>query len=82
MNGQRALTENGISTIEHEYEKGLEIKEIRKDATGQINRTDATGDGIAIIKTKFDDRGNKITESYFDEKNRPINNQAGYHMAY
>ena len=79
LNGQRALTENGISTIEHEYEKGLEIKEIRKDATGQINRSDATGDGIAIIKTKFDDRGNKITESYFDEKDHPINNQAGYH---
>jgi hypothetical protein len=79
VNGLRALTENGTSSIEHEYEKGLEIKEIRKDTIGQINRSDATGDGIAIIKSKFDDKGNKITESYFDEKDRPINNQAGYH---
>jgi hypothetical protein len=79
VNGLRALTENGTSSIEHEYEKGLEIKEIRKDTIGQVNRSDATGDGIAIIKSKFDDKGNKITESYFDEKDRPINNQAGYH---
>ena len=79
VNGQRALTENGISSIEHAYKNGLEIKETRKDATGQINRSDATGDGIAIIKTKYDDRANKIGVSFFDEKDRPINNQAGYH---
>jgi hypothetical protein len=79
LNGLHAITENGTSSIEHEYEKGFEIKETRKDAKGQINRSDATGDGIAIIKKKFDERGNKISESYFDEKERPINNQAGYH---
>jgi hypothetical protein len=79
LDGQRTLSEDGISSIEHEYEKGFEVKEIRKDAMGQINRSDATGDGIAIIKTTFDDRGNKISESYFDEKDRPINNQEGFH---
>ena len=79
LNGQPATNENGIASIEHEYDRGFEIKETRKDASGQISRSAVTGDGIAIIKSKFDDKGNKLMESYFDEKDHPIDNHAGYH---
>lgn len=80
LNGQRTLSENGISSIEHVNDKGFEVKVIRRDSLNHINRSDATGDGIAITKTEYDDRGNKIRESYFDENEKPINNQAGFHV--
>jgi hypothetical protein len=79
LNEHRTLSENGISSIEHVYDKGLEVKEIRRDSLDHINRSDATGDGIAIIKTEYDDRGNKTRESYYDENEQPINSQAGFH---
>jgi hypothetical protein len=79
LNGERTLSEDGISSIEHVYERGLEVKEIRRDSLDRITRAYVTGDGIAIIKTEYDGRGNKTKESYYDENDHPIINHDGFH---
>jgi hypothetical protein len=79
LDGKRTLSENGISAIDYTYEKGFKVKVVRRDSLNQINRSAATGDGIAIIKWEYDDKGNQTKESYFDEQDQPINNQMGIH---
>lgn len=79
LNDEPAANSYGIAGTSYEYRNGLQSKSTRFDDHFKTVRASAAGDGIAILKYEYDDRGNETKLSYFDENDQPINGQAGYH---
>ncbi len=69
----------GVAKTEYEYKNGLIVKQTRFNEKGTIAKASSAGDGIAIIKYEYDDNGNELKRSYFDENNNPMNGNSAYH---
>src|SRR2546423_5443243 len=69
----------GVAKTSYGYEKGLFTKEVRYDQRNSICKASEAGDGIAIITHQYDDMGNEVKRSFFDEFNNPVNSHQGYH---
>lgn len=67
----------GVVKTTYTYKNGFIAEETRFDNKNKIVRSSSAGDGIAIIKNEYDDRGNYAQISYYDENGRPINNHSG-----
>lgn len=70
----------GVSGTKYDYKDGLLSKATRFNEKNQTVKASAAGDGIAIIKYEYDDKGNEIKWSCFDESDNPMNSQSGYHQ--
>ncbi len=79
INDEPVANSYGVAGSSYEYKNGLTTRTTRFDEHFKTTRASAAGDGIAIIKYEYDDRGNQIKQSYFDENDQPINGHSGYH---
>jgi len=79
INDEPVANSYGVAGSAYEYKKGLATKNTRFDEHFKTARASAAGDGIAILKYEYDDHGNQIKQSYFDENDQPINGHSGYH---
>ncbi|RTL57594.1 MAG: hypothetical protein EKK37_16305 [Sphingobacteriales bacterium] len=79
LNNELISNIHGVAEFDNEYTHGLKTLETRYNEKRQISRPGESGDGAAIIRYEYDERGNMIRQSYFDEDNKPVNNDAGYH---
>lgn len=68
----------GVARFEYTYKNGFIATETRYNDKGRVSQTSGSGDGVAIIKNEYDDRGNLTQKSYFDENMSPMNNNSGY----
>jgi hypothetical protein len=68
---------SGIAVISSEFVNGYEVKFTRYDSENRIVRTSSAGDGISIVKTTYDQNGNKITQACFDGQERPMESYLG-----
>ena len=82
LDGKVTRNISGIAATEYEYTNGYQVSLTRYDSLHQVTRADATGDGIAIIRSEYDSAGNNIKETFFDESNKPINDHTGVHAIY
>src|ERR1043166_6952264 len=78
LNDEPVANSYGVAGTLSEYKNGLLTKSTRYDEHFKTTRASDAGDGIAIIKYAYDDRGNEIKRSYYDENEQPINGQSGY----
>ena len=67
----------GVARIGRTYEQGYLMKASRSDSLGHPTRALAAGDGFSIIHYEYDNAGNRTRESFFDEQEKPMNNQTG-----
>lgn len=79
LNDEPASNSFGLAGSDYEYKNGLLTKTTRFDEHFKTTRASEAGDGIAILKYEYDDRGNQIKQSYFNENDQAINGQSGYH---
>ena len=79
LDNNPAANAYGVASTERTYEGGYEMKQTRFDVLGHVTKSLASGDGVAVIKHEYDTSGNEIRESYFDEQDKPMNNQEGIH---
>ena len=77
FDGKIVTSNFGISGIRNDYEGGYLMKITRFDSLGNTTRTLPSGDGVAIIKYEYDNAGNQVRESYYDESGKPMNSQMG-----
>lgn len=78
INDEPVANSYGVAGTSSEYKNGLTTKTTRFDEHFKTTRASAAGDGIAVLKYGYDDRGNEIKRFYFDENDQPINGQSGY----
>ncbi len=79
INDEPVANSYGVAGSSYEYKKGLITKTTRFNEHFKTTRASSAGDGIAVLKYEYDDRGNETKRSYFDENDQPINGQSGYH---
>ena len=81
VNLSGALTPNiyGFAVYENQYFNGYMVKEIRYDSLHKISRGFSNSDRVAIIKNEYDNAGNNLRKSYFDEMENPIRSTSGVH---
>jgi len=79
INDEPAANSYGVAGSASEYKNGLLSKSVRLNESFKTTSASEAGDGIAVLKYEYDDRGNEIKRSYFDENEQPINNHSGYH---
>ena len=70
----------GINREKYEYLNGNLSKLLRYNLLGELVEGEEIKvlDGAAIIKYEYDERGNQITESFFDKNESPIISTMGY----
>jgi tRNA A-37 threonylcarbamoyl transferase component Bud32 len=54
-------------------------KQLDADHKQSVDKLVANSDGFALRKATFDDRGNRITEEYFNPEVKPTLHRSGYH---
>lgn len=81
LSGEPVVSIYGVSKLLYEYEDGKVSKIIRYNVKNEIVEENGAqiNDGAAIIKYKYDERGNLIITSYFDRSEKPMNSNMGYH---
>jgi len=79
VNDQVAPNVSGIAITKGVYDKGYLVELSRFDTAGLPARTVASFDSVSVVKSEFDNRGNLVKESYFDERGNPISNYSGVH---
>jgi PKD repeat protein len=79
LNDEPVANSYGVAGTVYEYKNGLTSKSTRFDQNFKTTKASAAGDGVAIIKYEYDERGNETKRSYFDENDQAINGQSGYH---
>ncbi len=78
--GEIALSVRGIAKTQMEYDRGLLVKTTCFDAQNNIVKSAENYEGAAITKYEYDERGNELRRSFFDEKEHPMNNHSGVHQ--
>ena len=81
LQDQLAALPTGVAAISRDYLNGYEVKMTRKDSLDRPSRTGDAGDGISIIKREYDKAGNKITESFYDEYEKPMKSYRRVHKS-
>jgi hypothetical protein len=69
----------GFSRAIYDYTNGFLTRETCYDADYKIVHPTKILEKISIIEHKYDDNGNEIQKTYFDEAYKPINNNKGIH---
>jgi type IV secretory pathway TrbF-like protein len=66
----------------YEYEEGNVSKITRFNIKNEVSKESGAqiDDGAAIIKYKYDERGNTISMAYFDKFEKPMISNMGYHL--
>jgi len=81
VSGEACANIYGISKWLREYEEGNVSKITSYNIKNEISKeSGAISVGAAIIKIKYDERGNMVGTSYFDNLEKPMNSNMGYHM--
>jgi hypothetical protein len=77
LNGEVVPNVYGVAITRYQYTNGLQTKITFCDARNKIVKAADAGNGIAITKYEYDNRGNQVRMSYFDENDKPVNDHSG-----
>lgn len=78
INDEPVANSYGVAGSSTEFKNGFISKTTRFDQYFKTTRASEAGDGIALLKYEYDEKGNETKRSYFDENDQPINGHSGY----
>lgn len=81
LSGEQVAAPNGISKWQYKYQDGNLIEDIRYNAQNQLAEEGGKSfsDGAAMVRYKYNEKGEEISRTYFDRDDNPIESNYGYH---